>query len=200
MLGVRVALPWLGLPFARFSFGGATTGLLWTTTEFMALEIGSHSYVYLKSHKGFFLVFLCHSHQSSSSITSVHWYRPCVSKTNAPLVEHKDDIPLFPLSLSLCVKIKCWKMKMQSLVCLHFFSNRFEHHFLLKSKASPKAAPSAWVAGLKVSGKGTGTSWTTCRLSVLLSLRMSQRPTRTQVIPCAPVEEMSFPSMITFAI
>lgn len=50
-----MALPRLSLPFAGFSFGGATAGLLWATTELMAVEIGSHSdryKVYKKSQRG----------------------------------------------------------------------------------------------------------------------------------------------------
>lgn len=45
VLGVRVALPGLGLPFAGFSFGGGTTaaaGLLGAAAELVAMEIGSH--------------------------------------------------------------------------------------------------------------------------------------------------------------
>lgn len=42
MLGVRVALAGLGLPFARFAFGGAAAGFLGAATELMAVEIGSH--------------------------------------------------------------------------------------------------------------------------------------------------------------
>lgn len=45
MLGVRVAFPRLGLPFARFSFSGGTTtaaGFLGTAAELVAMEIGSH--------------------------------------------------------------------------------------------------------------------------------------------------------------
>lgn len=43
VLGVRVAFPRLGLPFARFPFsGGTTTRFLGTAAELVAMEIGSH--------------------------------------------------------------------------------------------------------------------------------------------------------------
>lgn len=40
VLGVRVAFPRLGLPFARFSFRGGR--FLGTAAELVAMEIGSH--------------------------------------------------------------------------------------------------------------------------------------------------------------
>ena len=43
---MRVALPCLGLPFARFSFAETTADLLRATAELMAVEIGSHCYWY----------------------------------------------------------------------------------------------------------------------------------------------------------
>lgn len=43
MLGVRVALSRLGLPFAGFALRRATAGLLGATAELVAVEVSGHS-------------------------------------------------------------------------------------------------------------------------------------------------------------